>query len=163
MCMCAKSLHSCPALCDPMDCSPLQLLCLWDSSGKDTGMGCCVLLQGISLMQGSNLRLLHYQAGSLSLRAMYDPAIPLLGIYPEKTIIKKDTYTPVFMAALFTVARTWKQLRCSSTDEWIKKVWCVYTHTQTHAQTALKYYSARKRNAFESVLMRRMNLEPVTE
>ena len=94
MCMCAKSLHSCPALCDPMDCSPLQLLCLWDSSGKDTGMGCCVLLQGISLMQGSNLcllRLLHYQAGSLSLRAMYDPAIPLLGIYPEKTAIQKDT------------------------------------------------------------------------
>ena len=142
MCMCAKSLRLCPTLCDPMDCSPLRLLCLWDSPGTDTGMGCCVLLQGISSMQGLNLRLLcllHYQAGSLSLRAMYDPAIPLLGIYPEKTIIKKDTYTPVFMAALFTVARTWKQLRCSSTDEWIKKVWRAraraHTHTHTHTHS----------------------------
>ena len=68
----------------------------------------------------------------LRIKPPYYPAIPLLGIYPEKTVIKKDTYTPVFMAALFTVARTWKQLRCSSTDEWIKKVWCVYTHTHTH-------------------------------
>ena len=50
-----------------------------------------------------------------------DPAIILLGIYPEKTIIEKDTCTPEFIAALFTVARTWKQIRCLSIDEWIKK------------------------------------------
>ena len=146
-----------------MDCSPLQLLCLWDSPGKDTRMGCCVLLQGISLKQESNLcllYLLHYQAGSLSLRAVYDPEIPLLGIYSEKTVFEKDTYAPVFMATLFTIPRTWKQLRCSSTEEWIKKVWCVYTHTHTHTHTQREeYYSARKRNAFELVLMRRMNLE----
>ena len=47
----------------------------------------------------------------------YDPAIPLLGIYPEKTIIRKDTCTPVFIAALFTIARTWKQPKCPSTEE----------------------------------------------
>ena len=52
-----------------------------------------------------------------------DPAIPLLGIYPEKTIIQKDTCTPMFIAALFTIARTWKQSKCPSTDESIKKMW----------------------------------------
>ena len=50
----------------------------------------------------------------------YDPAIPLLGIYPDKTIIRKDTCTPMFIAALFTRAKTWKQPKCPSTDEWIK-------------------------------------------
>ena len=55
----------------------------------------------------------------------YDPAIPLLGIYLEKIIIQKDTCTPVFIAALFTIAKTWKQPKCPSTDEWIKKMWCM--------------------------------------
>ena len=54
----------------------------------------------------------------LGMKLPYDPAIPLLGIYPEKTIIEKDTCTAVFRAASFTIARTWKQPRCSSTDEW---------------------------------------------
>ena len=53
----------------------------------------------------------------------YDPAIPLLGTHPDKTIIQKDTRTPVFIAALFTIAKTWKQSKCPSTDEWIKKMW----------------------------------------
>ena len=57
----------------------------------------------------------------------YDPAIPLLGIYPEETKIEKDTCTPVSIAVLFTIARTWKQPRHPSTDEWIKKLWCIYT------------------------------------
>ena len=52
----------------------------------------------------------------------YDLAIPLLGIYPDKTIIQKDTYTPMFIGALFTIAQTWKQPKCPSTDEWIKSV-----------------------------------------
>ena len=52
----------------------------------------------------------------------YDPAIPLLGIYPEETKIEKDTCIPLFIAALFTIARKWKQPRCPSTDEWIKKL-----------------------------------------
>ena len=65
----------------------------------------------------------------------YDPAIPLIGIYQEKTIIRKDTCTPVFMAALFTRARTWKQPQCPSTGEWIK-MWYIFT---------MEYYSAKKR------------------
>ena len=67
----------------------------------------------------------------------YDPAIPLLGIYPEKTIIQKNTCTPVFTAALFTIAKTWKQPKCPSTEEWIKKMWYIYT---------MEYYSAIKKN-----------------
>ena len=58
----------------------------------------------------------------LKIELPYDPAIPLLDIYPEKTIIQKDTCTPMFIAALLTIARTWKQPKCPSTEEWIKKV-----------------------------------------
>ena len=90
----------------------------------------------------------------LEIKAPYDPAIPLLGIYPEETKIERDTCIPLFTAALFTKARTWKQLRYPSTDEWIKKWWHIYT---------VEYYSAIKRNAFESVLMRWMNLEPIIQ
>ena len=56
-----------------------------------------------------------------------DPASSLLGIYVDKTFIQKETCTPVFIAALFTTAKTWKQPECPSTDEWIKKLWCIYT------------------------------------
>ena len=59
----------------------------------------------------------------LKIELPYDPAILLLGIYPEKTIIQKESYTTMFTAALFTIARTWKQTKCPSTDEWIKKMW----------------------------------------
>ena len=75
----------------------------------------------------------------------YDPATPLLGIYLEKTLIGKDTCTPMSIAALFTTAKTWKQPKCSSTDAWIQKVWHIYiyiyiyihihTHTHTHTHT----------------------------
>ena len=65
-----------------------------------------------------------------------DPAIPLLVIYPEKTIIQKESCTTVFIAALFTIARTWKLPQSPSTDEWIKKMWHIYT---------MEYYSAIKR------------------
>ena len=71
----------------------------------------------------------------------YNPAIPLLSIYPEKTKPEKDTWNPMFIAALFTIARTWKQPRCPSSDEWIKKLWYIYS---------MECYSAIKRNAFES-------------
>ena len=87
----------------------------------------------------------------LGIKQLYDPAIPLLNIYPEETIIEKDTHTPVLITAVFTIARTWKQPRCSLTDEWIKKLWYVY---------AMEYYSAIKRNTVESVLVCWMNLEP---
>ena len=90
----------------------------------------------------------------LGIRPPYDPAIPLLGIYPEETKIEKDTCIPLFTAELFTIARTRKQPRCPLTDEWIKKLWYTFT---------IKYYSAIKRNAFESVLMRWMNLESIIQ
>ena len=57
----------------------------------------------------------------------YDPAIPLLGMYPEETKIETDTCTPMFTKTLFTLARTWKQPRYPRTDEWIKKLWYIYT------------------------------------
>ena len=65
----------------------------------------------------------------------YDPEIPLLGTHPEETKIEKDTCTAVFTAALFTIARIWKQPRCLSTDQWIKKLWYIYI---------VEYYSAIK-------------------
>ena len=88
----------------------------------------------------------------LGIKPPYDPAIPLLDIYPEKTKIEKDTCISLFIAALFTIARTWKQPRCPLTDEWIKKLW--YT---------MEYYLAIKRNTFESFLMRWVNLEPIIQ
>ena len=63
----------------------------------------------------------------LKIELLYDPAIPLLGIYPDKTIIQIETCTPMFIAALFTIAKTWKQPICPVTDEWIKKMWYLYT------------------------------------
>ena len=90
----------------------------------------------------------------LGIKPPYGPRIPLLGIYPEETKIERDTCIPLFTAVLFTIARTWKQPRCPSTDEWIKKLLYICT---------MEYYSAIKRNAFESVLVRWMNLEPVIQ
>ena len=82
----------------------------------------------------------------------------MLGIYPEETRIERDTVLslsePVFIAALFTLARTQKQPRCPSADEWMKKLWYIYT---------MEYYSAIRRNAFESVLMKWMKLEPIIQ
>ena len=63
----------------------------------------------------------------LKIELLYVPAIPLLGIYPNKTIIQKDICIPMFTAALFTIAKTWKQPKCPLTDEWIKKMWYIYT------------------------------------
>ena len=90
----------------------------------------------------------------LRIELPYDPAIPLLGIYPEKTIIQYDTCTPMFIAAVFTIARTWKQPKCPSSDEWIKKMWHIYT---------VEYYSAIKRNEMEIFVMRWMELESVIQ
>ena len=75
----------------------------------------------------------------LKIELPYDPATPLLSIYPEnmKTQIRKDTCTPMFIAALFTIVRTWKQSKCPSTEERIKKMWYIYT---------MEYYSAIKRD-----------------
>ena len=81
----------------------------------------------------------------LEIELPYDPAIPLLGIHTKEIIIEKDTCTPMFIAALFTAARTWKQPRCPSAGERIRKWWYIYT---------MEYYSAIKQNTLESVLLR---------
>ena len=85
----------------------------------------------------------------LKIELPYDPAIPLLGIYPEKTIIQKESCTTMFIAALFTIARTWKQPKYPSKDEWILKMWDIYT---------MEYYSAIKRNEIELFLARWVDL-----
>src|SRR5574337_565350 len=90
----------------------------------------------------------------LEIELPYDPAIPLLGIHTEETRIERATCTPMSIAALFIIARTWKQPSCPSADEWIRKLWYIYT---------MEYYSAIKKNTFESVLMRWMKLEPIIQ
>ena len=90
----------------------------------------------------------------LEIELPYDPAITLMGIHTKETRIERDMYTPMFIAALFIIARTWKQPRCPSADEWIRKLWYIYT---------MEYYSAIKKNTFKSVLMRWMKLEPIIQ
>ena len=90
----------------------------------------------------------------LEIELPYNPAIPLLGIHIKETRIERDMCTSMFIATLFTTARTWKQPRCPSADKWIRKLWYIYT---------MEYYSAIKKNAFESILMRWMKLEPIIQ
>ena len=90
----------------------------------------------------------------LKIEIPFDPAIPLLGIYPENAIIQKDTCTPIFIAALFTIGRSWKQPKCPSTDKWIKKMWYIYT---------MEYYSAIERNEIGSFVEMWMDLETVIQ
>ena len=90
----------------------------------------------------------------LEIELPHDPAIPLLGIHTEETKRERDTGTLIFIAALFIIARTWKQPRCPSGDKWIRKLWYIYT---------MEYYPAIKKNTFESVLMRWMKLEPIIQ
>ena len=90
----------------------------------------------------------------MEIKLQNDPAIPLLGIHTKETIIGRDTHTPVFIAALFTIAQTCKQPRCPSADEWIRKLWYINT---------MEYYSAITKKTFVSVLMRWMKLEPIIQ
>ena len=83
----------------------------------------------------------------LKIELPYEPAIPLLGIYPEKIIIQKESCTTMFIVALFTITRTWKQPKCPSTDEWIKKMWHIYTMEYIHI------YSAIKRNEIDLLVV----------
>ena len=90
----------------------------------------------------------------LEIELPYDPEIPLLVTHTDETRIERDMCTPVFITALFIIARTWKQPRCPSADDWIRKQWYIYT---------MEYYSAIKKNEFQSVLMRWMKLEPIIQ
>ena len=91
---------------------------------------------------------------NLKIELPYDLAISLLGIYPEKTIIQEDTCTPMFIAAIFTVTRSWKQPKCPSRDEWINKMWYIYT---------MEYYSSIERNKIGSFVETWMDLETVIQ
>ena len=90
-----------------------RLLCPWNSPSKNTGVE---LVQPLWRTVWRFLK-------KLEIDLPYDPAIPLLGIHTEETRTERDTCTPVFIAALFIIARTWKQPRCPSADEWIRKQW----------------------------------------
>ena len=101
---------------------------------------------------GGNVNWYSHYGGSLKklkTELPYDPAVPLLGIDLNKTLIQKDTWTPIFIAALFTIAKTWKQLKCPSTDEWIK-MWRIYT---------MEYYSAIQNNEIVSFAATWIDLE----
>ena len=103
----------------------------------------------------SSLQGLHYGKlwrvlRKLNIELPFDPAIPLLGVYPEKTTTHKDTCTRMFIAALFTIVETWKQPKCPSTEEWIQKMWYIYT---------MEYYSAIKRKEIPAFFATWMDLE----
>ena len=77
--------------------------------------------------------------GKLCIELPYDPESPLLGIYPDKTFLEKDTCIRMFIVALFTIVKIWKQPQNPSTDDWIRKMWYIYIYT-------MEYYSAIKKN-----------------
>ena len=136
--ICCLVAELCPILCDLTDCSPPGSSVYRISKARILGQVAipsprnlpdpCLLLGRWILYHGDTWE-------------VNDPAISLVGLHPEKTMLQKDTCTPRFIAALFTIAKTWKQPRCPLTDEWIKKMW--YVHT-------VEYYSAIKRNETRS-------------
>ena len=139
---------------------PVRMAAIQKSTNNKCWRGCGETKETLTLlvgMQTSTLplwRTVWRFLKKLEIELPYDPVIPLLGIHTEETRSEIDTSTPMFIAALFVIARTWKQPRCPSADEWIRKPWYIYT---------MEYYSAIKKNSFESVLMRWMKLEPIIQ
>ena len=115
----------------------------------ENGIETCIIFKKLVTSPGLLL-----DTGCLGLVHWDDPEITLLGIHTEEIRIERDTCTPMFITALFIIARTWKQPRCPSENQWIRKLWYIYT---------MEYYSAIKKNTFESVLMRWMKLEPIIQ
>ena len=123
----------------------------WRECGeKGTPLYCwweCQLVQHYGVQYGGSLK-------KLKIELLCDPVILLLTVYLEKTIIQKESCTTMFIAALFTIARTWKQPKCPSTHAQIKKIWHIY---------AMEYYSVIKRNEIELFVGRWMDLESVIQ
>ena len=111
----------------------------------------CLILKNLPVLRGKSV---WRSLKKLEIELPYDPAVPLLGIHTKDTRSERDTCTPMVIAALFAIARTQKQPRCPSADEWIRKLWHIYT---------MEYYSAIKKNSSEAVLMRWMKLEPIIQ
>ena len=107
-------------------------------AGRYTSMSC---LKNLPVLRGKSV---WRSLKKLEIELPYDPEIPLLGIHTKDTRSERDTCTPMFIAALFVIARTLMQPRCPLADEWIRKLWYIYT---------MEYYSAIKKNSSESVLM----------
>ena len=123
-------LHASQNGCDPRVCKQYKLERVWR---KGTLLHCwweCKLGQPL-------WRTLWRFLKKLEIELPYDPAIPLLGIHTKESRSETDTCTPMFITGLFIIARTWKQPRCPSADEWIRKLWYIYT---------MEYYSAIKKN-----------------
>ena len=96
----------------------------WRGCGeKGTPQHCCWECKLVQTLWGTVWRYFR----KLYIELPYDPATPLLGLYPDKTFLEKDTCTHMFIAALFAIAKTWKQPKCPLTEEWIKKMWYIYT------------------------------------
>ena len=130
----------------------------WNSSGKNTGVGCHCLLQEIFPTQESNPGLLHcrwipyhlsYQRSS---ELPYDHGISFLSIYLKKSINQKDTCTLLFISVVFTIVKTWKQPKCPSIEEWIKKTWYIYE---------MEYYSVIKKKEIIPFASIWMDLESI--
>ena len=134
--------------------SPTRFLCPWDFSRQEFWSGLPFPSPSDFPNPGIKPPFPALQVDDLPSEPPGDTLLKSESLHTKETRSEIDTCTPVFITALFIIARTWKQPRCPSADKWIRKLWYIYT---------VEYYSAIKKNAFESVLMRWMKLEPIIQ